>query len=116
VLLGELTAKMRFSTPPFFVMEKINDIYLYPCRADFWAYASIMAINLGVLNTNSGVTSSGIHFSIQASAVQLESTSVRSTSTVGSPVQVYTFIYKPQPPQYNSKSTAGASSAVHFSI
>jgi hypothetical protein len=47
-------------------------MYLYPCRADFWAYASIMAINLGVLNTNSGVTSSGIYFPIQVSAVQLE--------------------------------------------
>ncbi len=48
------------------VVEEINDIYLYPCRADFWAYASIMAINLGVLNTNSGVTSSGIHIYISS--------------------------------------------------
>jgi len=31
-------------------------------RADFWAYASIMAINLGVANINSGVASSGLVF------------------------------------------------------
>jgi len=30
-------------------------------RADFWAYASIMAINLGVANINSGVASSGTY-------------------------------------------------------
>ncbi len=40
-------------------LADLNSTVNYINRADYWAYASIMAINLGVKNVNSGVSSSG---------------------------------------------------------